>query len=555
MITRQRPDEQDSLTLGQHFLSLLPRLSGDTKMPENPADVFALAASALLCTGAYAAVMDHWPPPGRQNTWVSEVRQAGANWRENWGSSFTGLQQAWQLVLANRGARLAQLTSNPPLIHALLEMMAVADEACVNVGVAGFEPPEGTPEDEFYLEVEDVLKVSNKESATLCTEIHPSRAKVLPKMHTPQSGLTIRSFSLNLALVLGSEIKPKWHLLPESLTMEGKPLRILFVPWPFEVDPSAFRKVDALSEEAGNMPPEFGFFEYAPSSASNAVAEIADLLDRLKEQKIEYDMVVLPELALSQAEFGALQDRIVFQDNKSFLSGVRADAASAAHCGNQLKFGLPVLSEPLEQAKHHRWQLDKDQIEQYGLTKLSIDKKWWEHISLKDREFMFVSLDKGLVMSVLICEDLARPDPVGDLVRAVGPNLVIALLMDGPQISGRWPGRYAASLANDPGSSVLSITSLGMSALSRPRKGTKDRRRVVALWQHPRAGTSIQPSVKELELPKGHQALVLTIDKAYGTEWSADGRDDRQNAAVLHLTKWESVPLLTGWSRIRSWFG
>jgi len=36
-------------------------------------------------------------------------------------------------------------------------------------------------------------------------------------------------------------------------------------------------------------------------------------------------------------------------------------------------------------------------------------------------------------MCALVCEDLARPDPVANIVRAVGPNLVIALLMDGPQ--------------------------------------------------------------------------------------------------------------------------
>jgi hypothetical protein len=33
-------------------------------------------------------------------------------------------------------------------------------------------------------------------------------------------------------------------------------------------------------------------------------------------------------------------------------------------------------------------------------------------------------------MCALICEDLARPDPVAEIVRTVGPNLVIALLME-----------------------------------------------------------------------------------------------------------------------------
>ena len=57
-------------------------------------------------------------------------------------------------------------------------------------------------------------------------------------------------------------------------------------------------------------------------------------------------------------------------------------------------------------------------------------------------------------LSVLICEDLARYDPVLTVMNAIGPNLVIALLMDGPQLERRWCGRYATALADDPGSSV-----------------------------------------------------------------------------------------------------
>jgi len=64
----------------------------------------------------------------------------------------------------------------------------------------------------------------------------------------------------------------------------------------------------------------------------------------------------------------------------------------------------------------------------------------------------------GMSMATLICEDLARIDPVQTVIRAIGPNLVIALLMDGPQWQRRWSGRYATVLADDPGSAVLSVT-------------------------------------------------------------------------------------------------
>lgn len=157
-----------------------------------------------------------------------------------------------------------------------------------------------------------------------------------------------------------------------------------------------------------------------------------------------------------------------------------------------------------------------------------MDKSWWEHVNITDRTLLFVSLPSW-VMTVLICEDLARPDPVGDLVRAVGPNLVIALLMDGPQLKGRWPERYAMALADDPGSSVLSLTSLGMSELSRPSQGAS-RSRVVALWKD-RGGTSA-----EIELPAGCGGIVVSLSFQFEEEWTADGRRDHGSAVFPTLS-------------------
>lgn len=39
--------------------------------------------------------------------------------------------------------------------------------------------------------------------------------------------------------------------------------------------------------------------------------------------------------------------------------------------------------------------------------------------------------------------------PVAGLLRSVSPNLIVALLMDGPQPKKRWPNRYASVLADD----------------------------------------------------------------------------------------------------------
>ena len=159
------------------------------------------------------------------------------------------------------------------------------------------------------------------------------------------------------------------------------------------------------------------------------------------------------------------------------------------------------------------------------------EKTWWEHINIEDRQLLFLALENWLVMSVLICEDLARPDPVGDVVRAVGPNLVVALLMDGPQLKERWGARYATALADDPGCSVLTVTSAGMAGLSRPAQQSS-RSRVIALWKDATSGSPI-----EIELPIGHDAVVLSLTVRYITEWTADGRSDDENAGY---------PLLSG---------
>ena len=144
---------------------------------------------------------------------------------------------------------------------------------------------------------------------------------------------------------------------------------------------------------------------------------------------------------------------------------------------------VPHPLDEVVQKKHHPWKLTESQIVQYGLGGvLSPYREWWEFADVTDRQLRFISLSSDIVLCVLICEDLARPDPVANLVRAVGPNLVIALLMDGPQTRERWAARYATVLADDPGCSVLSFTSLGMAQMSRPSSGPS-RPRVVAMWK------------------------------------------------------------------------
>ena len=147
----------------------------------------------------------------------------------------------------------------------------------------------------------------------------------------------------------------------------------------------------------------------------------------------------------------------------------------------------------------------------------------------------------GSVLCCLICEDLARLDPCQPVVRAVGPNLIVALLMDSPQLASRWPARYATVLAEDPGSAVLTLTSLGMMRLS--ERGGYKPSRVIGLWK-----SAIQPST-EVNLPDGAQAVLLALHAGKQAERSIDGRFDDGSAIHWSLESQVGIkpPAIPAW--------
>ena len=104
------------------------------------------------------------------------------------------------------------------------------------------------------------------------------------------------------------------------------------------------------------------------------------------------------------------------------------------------------------QNKHHRWFLDESQINQYHLAgALHPSVRWWEAMEVPRRSLQFLELSEGLTLVAVVCEDLARLDEVAELLRDVGPTLVVTILLDGPQLASRWTARYASVLADDPG--------------------------------------------------------------------------------------------------------
>jgi len=149
--------------------------------------------------------------------------------------------------------------------------------------------------------------------------------------------------------------------------------------------------------------------------------------------------------------------------------------------------------------------------------------RWWEAMAVPRRAVQVVELDEGVTLVSLVCEDLARLDEVADLLRAIGPTLVITTLLDGPQLASRWTARYASVLADDPGSAVVTLTSFGFVQRSLP--AGRPPSRVVSLWKDPVRG------LREIPLDVDAHAVLIRIQVGRTTRRSADGRPPVANTA------------------------
>lgn len=246
------------------------------------------------------------------------------------------------------------------------------------------------------------------------------------------------------------------------------------------------------------------------------------------------DVVILPELALSQALADELAtDLARGADAPAMLICGAASADGTRNQAVTFQMDKGKVTATSAQSKHHPWRISGPQIKAYHLGHaFDPSHAYWENIRVHDRSLQFVVNRNSEVIAALVCEDLARTDPILPLLNAVGPSLVVALLMDGPQLVNRWPGRYAMALAEDPGSAVLTITSLGMVARSRapdkPLPGNGGRR-CVALWREP------EEAAMEIDLPADAHALVLALTSAPSLQTGLDLRHDRGLGVRLAL--------------------
>lgn len=516
------------------------------------------------------------------NADITFCRKAANAWRKspppgdkrNQGAlQSTAVADLWAELFSKHGACpvFAPLKPDdaPPdwwlLAHKLL---MIADEACEGVG---FNPPDTVdksferpwfeqlvlsrfaysyvkshvpyvegyvPYDEGY--VPGLKTLSAADPNTVC---------VLPKCRTTPVGCTLRSLSHHLALLPPQGVaRARWYPpQPGEMPLDDTELNVLLVPFPFDISASSFSGSAARADVGNN----WGYFRVNqtwlpdPQDATATLAFVqrleificnlvSEATKKLSARSI--DVIVLPELAINSAVYEELLIRLLQRLPKLelFVAGVsdfedrKGNYVAVTALSELEDFPFTVVRE-----KHHRWKLDYRQISDYALTSALNPKfEWWEDIELLSRRVDFTAFRRRSVLAAMICEDLARVDPCQELLRAIGPNLVIALLMDAPQLPVRWPGRYATILAEDPGCSVLTLTSKALMQRQHRRGSPKSNGpddRVIGLWRD-----DFHRENKPLCCPDGHYGVWLKLWSAQSMDTTIDGRINNKGKTWIY---------------------
>jgi hypothetical protein len=508
-------------------------------------DLFAVCATLVNLSGCYAhAGITGNPEAGPDDAdFVVRVQLLGKIWREsdrkNIGELIRSVRHHWKIILRHGHTPIGDPfgTHLPEWCHSALELMAIADEACAGFGYpaeggrATVDLREGFLHDLEQFSHDDL----RRRSATLCRLVPPEECCVQPKGRTPQVGCTLRSLTHHVALLppIG-EVTTRW-LVPPTPSKAGK-FNMLLVPYPYSLKDDAVIGYGRRAKEGWGR---FGLKQtwFPPGKFDESAEALGRFVDELVEEAQTQSgepihAVVLPELSLDYAHSHVIAQALQLRDDlKLFIGGVLARRGKGLPPQNRVMsvwFSDGAAEVPWHQAKHHRWKLERSQIGRYGLQLSPDEFEWWEDIDIGNRELSFVVHEESACMTVLICEDLARIDPVQPVLRAVGPNLVLALLMDGRQLPQRWSARYATVLADDPGSSVLTFTSAALIDRSPPDSPEPYE---VGIWKDARGHTEI------IGLPREHHAVFVSLQRRAVEERTLDRRSDGRTAIQYELAR------------------
>lgn len=493
--------------------------------PRWPPDLFAFVAYVTELSGIYTdpilfATEDN---TFLGTTYTKRIRKISSQWQETYKPP-KRVCSLWDIILKNRKQEIDQLGIE--VKKAIIELLAISDETSAGIGI---------DTESFFSHFANIMYLESMEGknlhflSSLCLAVPNLEVCVQPKTITSQVGCTLRSLTHHLALLPPtSQVRAKWLKTTNHKPIEN-PLNLLLIPFPYEINSNSFKAGKKINDENSSS----FYFElnqnWLPKKKKLKFISdyIFSLVKQAKTEIGDINGIVLPEASLDLKTAKALAKELSkIKTLEFFICGalkLKRNIAYATFYHDENK----LLD--WEQGKHHRWKLDKNQIERYRLeNSLDTNSTWWEDTHIHEREANFVTFRSGASMSVLVCEDLARIDPIQPVLRSIGPNLLIALLQDGPQKSYRWPARYATTLSDDPGSAVLTLTSLGM--VKRSMQPTDQSfEKTIALWKDPKSG------LKELSLQEDDSALVLKLKLSNEKAWTLDGRSDHEQSVQITL--------------------
>lgn len=462
------------------------------------------------------------------------------------------LLDLWQELVTIHGDKaIDSIESDPAAVTCVLKLFAIADESCKGMGWGADVKDDATFSQLLRLTMTGAGSLKLHLPLSLCCKVSPNEIVVLPKSTTASVGCTIRSLSHYLSLLPPTTVvKTSWTLpfareLEEGQMQPQDPydVRLLLIPFPFHIPAQSFVLSAPRTPIADKhyWPAYFGLKQLWLQHQGKPLTA-----DELAKQ------LVIPLIEQVEREVGKRPHGVVFPECAMTEELAKGLVAAVAEADLGIEFVITGLLHENDgqlsnractfvinqnesnvasfvQNKHHRWRLDRSQTNRYALDFDSDHEndKWWEDIDVSQRTLPFFGLRKEMSFVTLICEDLARVDPAMSAIRAVGPNLVIALLMDGPQLSVRWPGKYATVLAEDPGSAVLTVTCAGM--VDRANWPESRPTRSIGLWRE--AGGKTQ----EIALPEGASAVMLTLQSKKKHQSTLDLRSDGERARELTL--------------------
>lgn len=536
--------------------------------PFLPADLFA-AATYLAKIGGVVPFFEPSPYWEQNKTCrfslSSDERLALRNAAEEWRSPELKsvvpvlVLDIWDTLIESWGLSITpgNYISNgvaPAWWKATISLAIIADLACDNlfdameaIGAGAQPEPQKTIMQEWierlFVEAREEDPENFRPPATITMVADSSIVCVMPKIRVAAVGATLRNLSRNLCLLPGrGEVRCYWEAPRQALPSENSStLDILLIP-----EPRSLNATDFVPHENGGRSEQdlrrdkkgWEYFDVNQSWISDSkargkfVRDCVALLKAAKQQSRCVNAVVLPEIALDYDLFDHLCMKLKREEPKIefIVSGASTNCyrEQGNHVLTRVWYQGEDQSLTQSRPKHHRWRLDRSQVNTYALG-ASLNPKidnWWENTPLGRRELHFQKFRKSSVLSVLICEELARSEPCHEILRAVAPNLIIALLMDGPQLKTRWPAQYAANLADDPGTGVLTFTSFGLIQRSNDQ-GHYPEARSIALWKDDGG------KLVEISMPKGNgmRGVLLSL-------WSEHVSDQTLCGDRRHVRAW-----------------